>query len=156
MINKNLENSALSMRDGLVQLVIGMYILLFLYTATSKLADYDTFQIQMSKSPFITGYAATLVWLVPGLEIGIALLLMFPATKVFGLYGSFCLMSLFTIYVFGILHFSQEIPCSCGGIISAMSWQQHLLFNVFFVLLAVIAIVFQTDNSKKTDLSEAP
>lgn len=139
----------MSKRQLIVQVIAGLFILLFLYTATSKLADHQTFQLQMSKSPFITNYANLLVWLVPVVEIGVALLLMFPKTILQGLFASFGLMTLFTLYVFGILHFSQEIPCSCGGIVSAMSWQQHLVFNCVLVVLSIIAIVLQNDSAKK-------
>jgi uncharacterized membrane protein YphA (DoxX/SURF4 family) len=155
MASSDQKIKVIHVRQLLVQLIAGLYILLFLYTATSKLADYSNFQLQMSKSPFITNYSAILVWLVPIAEIGIALLLIFPKTILLGLYSSFSLMVLFTLYVFGILHFSQEIPCSCGGIVSAMSWQQHLVFNCVFVVLAVLAIVLQTNSRPITDLKKS-
>jgi len=138
-----------------VQITAALFILLFLYTATSKLADYHSFQLQMSKSPFITNYANLLVWLVPMVEIGTAALLMFPKTVLPGLFASFGLMAFFSLYVFGILYFSQEIPCSCGGIISSMSWEQHLGFNCVFVVLAIIAIVLQSHPVKLTDLEKS-
>ncbi|MBE9601865.1 MauE/DoxX family redox-associated membrane protein [Pedobacter sp. MC2016-24] len=155
MIRSDQKNRVLSVRHLFVQTVASLYILLFLYAATSKLADFGTFQLQMRKSPFITAYAAVLAWLVPMVEIGIAVLLIFPKTILPGLFASFGLMTLFSLYIFGILHFSQEIPCNCGGIISAMSWDQHLAFNCVFLLLAIIAIVLKSDPVKITDLKKS-
>jgi hypothetical protein len=32
------------------------------------------------------------------------------------------------------------LPCSCGGAISRMGWREHIVFNVVFVGLTVLAI----------------
>jgi hypothetical protein len=32
------------------------------------------------------------------------------------------------------------VPCSCGGILEEMSWNQHMAFNITFIAIAVIAI----------------
>jgi uncharacterized membrane protein YphA (DoxX/SURF4 family) len=61
--------------------------------------------------------------------------------RLIGLYASFFFMILFTGYIVAILRFSSYIPCSCGGILQKMSWTQHLIFNIGFLLLAVIAIL---------------
>jgi len=36
--------------------------------------------------------------------------------------------------------FVEKLPCSCGGVIAKLSWNQHLLLNLGFVLLALGAI----------------
>lgn len=36
------------------------------------------------------------------------------------------------------------MPCSCGGILEKMNWNQHLLFNICFCVLAVPAILLQS------------
>ncbi|MBS1567215.1 MAG: hypothetical protein JST39_22720 [Bacteroidetes bacterium] len=52
-------------------------------------------------------------------------------------------MSLFTGYVAVMLSLSYYLPCSCGGILQALSWQGHLVFNVFFTLLAAAGALLQ-------------
>jgi hypothetical protein len=42
-----------------------------------------------------------------------------------------------------MISFDKNLPCSCGGIISKLSWKQHIIFNLFFIVLSVIGIRFQ-------------
>ena len=133
----------------IVDVISYLYVLLFLYAATSKLLEYDKFQLQISKSPIITGYAFILVWMVPILEIIISIMLLIKRTLIIGLYAAFSLMCLFTAYIYAILHFSDFIPCSCGGVLQRMSWGQHLLFNIAFVLLAIFGILLQNKIDRK-------
>lgn len=127
----------------IVEIISLLFSLLFLYAAASKLFDYANFKIQLAKSPVLTDYAGILAWLVPALEIGITSMLLFKRSLVLGLYASFALMMLFTSYIIVILNFSDSIPCSCGGILQSMTWRQHLVFNICFVVLALIGIFIQ-------------
>ncbi len=67
----------------------------------------------------------------------------------FALYSALALMSLFTAYIIAILNFSDTIPCSCGGVLEKMSWNEHLVFNIIFMLMAIIAIVLQTKINER-------
>jgi hypothetical protein len=77
------------------------------------------------------------------LEIGIVILLTLPKTRILGLYSSVTLLSLFTIYLIGIISFSKTLPCGCGGVISTLSWKGHIFFNIAFVILTLIAVRIQ-------------
>jgi len=120
-----------------------MLIVLFVYAAISKLLDYGTFLLQLGKSPFITVFAPFIVWALPLIELACVALLLFRKTKIWGLYGSLFLMTLFTAYIYSMLHYSYYVPCSCGGILSKMSWTQHLWFNIAFVLLSILGILLE-------------
>ncbi len=135
--------SVLLDRETYVSIITALYILLFLYAATSKLIDYQKFEVQLAKSPILTDFAFILVWLVPSVEIIIAVLIIIPRTIMLGLYGALALMSMFTAYIISILNFSDTIPCSCGGILQRMGWSEHLVFNVIFVILAIMGILLQ-------------
>jgi putative oxidoreductase len=42
------------------------------------------------------------------------------------------------------------LPCSCGGVISSMSWKQHLVFNVHCIAINIVAInLFKRDMQQK-------
>ncbi|MNJ98896.1 hypothetical protein D3C87_166650 [compost metagenome] len=133
----------------IVDIIVYLYVLLFLYAATSKLIDYNKFQLQMSKSPIITDYAHVLVWMVPALEIIISIMLLIEKTKMIGLFAAFGLMSLFTAYIYAILNYSDSIPCSCGGVLQKMTWDQHLIFNIVFVILGIVGIILHTKTTDK-------
>lgn len=136
-------------KQNLVDIICYLFVLLFLYAATSKLIEYDKFQLQMSKSPIITNYASILVWLVPLAEIIISIMLLIERFKMLGLYLAFGLMLSFTLYIYAILNYSDSIPCSCGGVLQKMTWDQHLIFNIVFVVLGIVGILLYTKTSDK-------
>ncbi|HEV3249306.1 MAG TPA: MauE/DoxX family redox-associated membrane protein [Puia sp.] len=129
----------------IIDIICILFIILFIYAATSKLFDYDNFKAQLGRSPLLARFW-NWIWVVPTIEIIIAGLLPFPTTKLFGLYASFSLMTMFTAYIFAILRFSEFIPCSCGGVLSRMSWTVHLWFNVTCILLALTGIILQSNR----------
>jgi hypothetical protein len=122
--------------------IIGiLFIILFVYAATSKLLAIEQFKIQLGKSPFISIYASWMVWTIPVIELLIVGLFIFQKHLLVAFYSSFTLMTLFTIYIFLVLNFSDSIPCACGGIISTLGWRAHFVFNMGFMLLALIGII---------------
>jgi hypothetical protein len=141
----------------IVEVISFLSIILFLYTAISKLIEFDVFREQIGQSNFLSPLSNVIAWLLPSAEIITAILLFFPATRLKGLYAALCLMSVFTVYVMLILIFQNHLPCSCGGIIGHMTWQQHLLFNSIMVWLEIVAIRFQTQirNSSRVDYQPA-
>jgi hypothetical protein len=130
----------------IVEIFCSLLIILFIYSSLSKLSAYDKFSVQLSKSPFITAFYQLVAWSIPATEIVIALLLAMKRTKLIGLYASFFLMSLFTAYLVIMLNYSYYIPCSCGGVLEYMSWEQHIVFNAFFIVIAAAGVLLKTQN----------
>tara|TARA_R110002051_G_scaffold63132_5_gene114910 strand:+ start:7494 stop:7931 length:438 start_codon:yes stop_codon:yes gene_type:complete len=126
----------------IVKTISFLFIFLWVYAATSKLFIYEEFQIQLSKSPFLSNYSAFLVWMIPFSEYILAGLFIFPRYLKAAFYGSISILTLFTLYILLVLNYSESIPCSCGGVIAKLSWSEHLIFNVVFIVLAFIGIVF--------------
>jgi hypothetical protein len=60
-----------------------------------------------------------------------------------GLLASFGLMTVFTIYIAYMLLTSSHLPCSCGGVISKLSWKEHLWLNVLLSVLAAFSLCLQ-------------
>lgn len=113
---------------------------LFFYTGYSKLTDHESFSLVIGKSALVGAYANLLSRLIPISEIAVGILLIVPALKFWGFFGAFLLMSAFTVYVSYMILFEPNLPCSCGGIISSMTWHQHLVFNIILTALAAIAL----------------
>ena len=125
-----------------IKIICTLLVFLFVYAAVSKLANWSTFVSDMNNQPFPAFAKPVLVWAVPLTELAIAGLLVFDTTRVIGLYASLLLMIAFTFYTgMVLLHFFAYVPCSCGGIIKNFSWEQHLVFNGFFVLIAITGIL---------------
>jgi len=120
-----------------------LLFILFTYTAISKLADYDHFRYTLSTSYYTGKFASTLVWSLPIGELLVSGLLLFRKTRVWGLYGSFILMTTFTCYIIFMLSYDQHLPCSCGGVIKQMSWKAHLYFNIVFTIISLSALLLE-------------
>ena len=127
-----------------------LFIVLFAYAATSKLLDFDQFKIQLGQSPIMTSYADWVAWGVPSMEFLLAVALAINRFRTIALYASLGLMVSFSMYIFAIQNFSDFIPCSCGGILERMGWTEHLVFNLFFVVLAGIAIILKSRDHEET------
>lgn len=138
-----MNGSPIRRNQIIIEVIVFLFVVLFLYAAGSKLTEYNKFIGQMGKSPILTNFAPTLAWAVPTVEIVICLMLMIPRFRLLGLYSAFTLMVLFTLYIAGILSFSKELPCACGGVLNSMGWAQHLVFNIVFVILGGVAIMLQ-------------
>jgi len=136
----------------IVHSIAFLLILLFVYAAISKLVDYHVFRMQLHRSPLLAFAAPFVAWFIPVLELFISTLLVFEPTRLKGLYASILLLSLFTFYLIAMLCFSPYIPCSCGGILQGLSWKTHILFNLVFIALCIIAIVkWQDQYNLKTE-----
>jgi uncharacterized membrane protein YphA (DoxX/SURF4 family) len=131
-----------SYKKSFIDLAAFLFIFLFTYAAVSKLIDHQKFRVQLGQSPILTPVAGWIAWIIPAAEILISVLLVLPAYRIVGLYASFGIMVMFTSYIIAITRFSEYIPCSCGGVLQHMNWNQHLLFNLLLVLLSLTSILF--------------
>jgi uncharacterized membrane protein YphA (DoxX/SURF4 family) len=134
-------------RNNIVSIICCLYALLFTYAATSKLLDFENFRIQLGQSPILSSFASWILFAVPAVEILIAILLLVRNCRLLGLFAAYTLMILFTAYIYIILNYSAFVPCSCGGVIQKLSWGQHIIFNICFILLAGIAVILFSDNN---------
>lgn len=127
-----------------IEAIIAVLLLLWIYTGLNKLIHYDKFRFEAGRSPFLQHIAPWVAIVIPVGELVIATLLIFKRTRVLGLYASLFLMTLFTGYVYMMLRYAYDLPCSCGGIIELLSWEQHLLVNLILTLLTMTAILLQS------------
>lgn len=122
-------------------IIAGLLAAMFFYAAISKLSDFETSKQEMINQVFSRPVALQLVWLVPLTELIICGLLLFNRTQLTGLYASFLLMGIFSIYIsITMSGVFDEIPCSCGGILKDMGYGTHLVFNLFFLCVALLGI----------------
>ncbi|MGN7785798.1 MauE/DoxX family redox-associated membrane protein [Niabella sp. 22666] len=123
----------------LIQIATVVLIALFLYTASDKLSDLKLFARIINESAILKGYGSLLSKVVPACELLIVLLLFIPATRKPGLLFSFVLLLIFTLYIVAMLVSGSRLPCNCGGIISSLTWTQHIVVNLLFMILSLLA-----------------
>ncbi|MFY0252897.1 MauE/DoxX family redox-associated membrane protein [Chitinophaga sp. 30R24] len=137
-------------KKTLLETICYTFVFLFVYTAISKLLDYENFKAVIGQSPLITRFASVLAIAVPLVEIIVSILLVIARYQRIGLYSSFTLMVLFTAYIIVLISLSEKVPCSCGGVISKMTWKQHIFFNLLFVLLALVGMWLHNKQDNRT------
>jgi hypothetical protein len=135
------ESTGTKLNRILLELISGLLILLFVYAAVTKVADFKTtlHEIDNQVLPH---------WLTPWLAVGIPLAELLIVAGLFtrrfkmaALYASLALMAVFTIYIgLALLNVYQRMPCSCGGVLKHMGWRAHFFFNLFYVLITLVAI----------------
>ena len=84
-------------RQILLEVIVSLYVLLFLYASLSKFLDFHTFIKEMNNQPLPNSWTPFLVWIIPCSEIGLFLALIFERTRLIGFYGSMVLMSIFSL-----------------------------------------------------------
>jgi hypothetical protein len=128
------------MRIQLKDIAVYLLLTLFMYTAASKILTINAFSSTLAKSPLIGSYSLLVAWLIPIIEIIVSILLIISGTRKLGLYASLVLLGIFTLYLVYMVSSGTKLPCHCGGAISTMTWQQHIWFNVAFLLIAITGI----------------
>lgn len=130
-------------KELLFHLVSWLYIALYAYTAIEKIIAHARFETTLRHSVLIGDFAGFVSWAVPITELAICVLLVLPWMQRLGLWAATGLMGLFTLYIGYMLLFAEKLTCECGGFISDLSWQQHLVFNLVFILLGAYALYGQ-------------
>lgn len=139
-------------RKTVAELSSALIVFLFVYAALSKLLHFRQFWGDMHNQPFPAWFAAALTVLVPLAELAIAAALLMKRRRRQGFWGAFVLMLLFTLYTAAILMgLFPRVPCSCGGVIRELGWAQHLLLNLFFLLLSITGIFFHSYETGDTE-----
>lgn len=131
-------------RHIVTDLIVYAFLILFMYTAANKLLTIKSFASTLAKSPLIGGFNLILAWSIPIVEILIALLLVLDSKRKWSLTAALSLMIVFTVYLSYMVLSGSKLPCHCGGVISSMTWQQHIWFNLGFVVLGFIGLRTRT------------
>ncbi|MBP4139781.1 hypothetical protein D0817_24605 [Flavobacterium cupreum] len=148
--------TSISFKNTIADIICLLYILLFVYAAVSKLLDFENFRVQLGQSPLLSAFAGYIAWMVPMLELFIVLLILSKRWRIMGLFGALCMMVMFTAYIFIILNYSPFVPCSCGGILEKMGWEEHFIFNFVFMMLAAAGILILRRGVPKAHFISKP
>lgn len=115
-----------------------LLILLWTYTGLDKLIRWEASRKAFLNQPMPNELEEILTFAIPGVELLIALLLLFSVTRWWGYLSSILLLAVFTTYV-GLIWVGAfpRVPCNCAGIIDSMGWAEHFWMNLGFIGVAV-------------------
>lgn len=135
-----------------IDIISALFIFLFIYTGVNKFLYVRELKIALKDYPLIGSFHTIIAWFLPAFELFASLLLFIPKTRLIGLFSSLALMIAFTLYLCYMLILTPDRPCTCGGMLQKLSWPQHLVFNLFFIVLAITAIRLYKKIKIKTEL----
>lgn len=138
----------MSIRAFIIEIITVLFIILWAYMGLSKLFEIELFGFQPEQFSYtgeLSGSAGA--WMLPVGELAIALMLLIKPFRQIGLYASFFTMLLFTGYI-AILNFSHHTPYRYEGIFSGFLWKSHLILNIVFTSLSLIAVQLSADKPK--------
>ena len=137
-------------KRSIFKIILFYFIFLFVYTGFSKLMDNQSLLTSLKNAPLFlnTLFANFLSWVVPIVEILLAMMLGFKKTSQTGWLGIMILLIIFTLYTAWIVLVSPYQPCTCGGLMSLLSWKQHLFFNLSSLALAIWGYRLNTIQNK--------
>lgn len=127
----------------IIEIIVVLYAILFLYTGVSKIMEYNVFKEQLAESPILAPVAPLVAGGLPIVEFLLVKLLVVPRWRLKGLYASTGLMIAFTLYIIALMSFNDQLPCSCGGVLAALSWGQHIVFNSVFIVLGIVGVILE-------------
>ena len=110
----------------------------FAYSAIAKIYDWQATRLAMYNQVVPDWSKEVLLYGIPLVEMILSLMLLLPRWRAKGFLASLVLMLVFTGYVAWVwMGMADRVPCSCGGIISSLTWGQHLILNLGLTGLAV-------------------
>jgi len=145
--------------NELVTFILAVLLLmLWGYAAVSKISEYDKFvlQMQLAPIPLMKFFGPTLGWLIPAIELALVCMLLTDRFRKLGLWLSFMLLLVFEIYIAAMLLSGLELPCTCGGLISKLQWNEHLVFNAVFMLISIFPFLYQRYFNKSNTSEYSP
>jgi len=135
-------------KETAIRIFCSLLILLFAYAGLSKLTNHAMFEAQLTRFPLIGNSAVFLSWVIPLIELIMVVLLFVPKFERAGLYASAIVLTLFTLFLVFMMGFVTNLPCSCGGVITQLTWKQHVFFNLFFLTLSLAGIYLKRNAEK--------
>ncbi len=129
--------------------------ILFIYAGIYKIFDVKNFASQMYQYPLLPAFLIpTISIALPIFEIILGALLIFTR-KVMSLllWSALGLMLFFTAYLTMLYAMYAKPPCACGGILSAMTYPQHITFNVIFTIIAASGIYLYEKQNRTNIIS---
>ncbi|WP_084421224.1 MauE/DoxX family redox-associated membrane protein [Algoriphagus vanfongensis] len=122
------------------------------YTGLEKLIQFRDSRRAFLNQPMPNELEEILAFAIPGVELLLALLLLFSASRWWGYLGSILLLAIFITYV-GLIWVGAfpRVPCSCAGVLESLSWAEHFYFNLLLIGIAVLGLRLEECGSGGAD-----
>ncbi|UIR57336.1 hypothetical protein LZQ00_05840 [Sphingobacterium sp. SRCM116780] len=128
----------------LQMMIVIALMLLWIPISLDKFNNFELFKSALLQQPFPDELGKVLAYLLPTLELGTGLLLLYPKTRIWGLGLSAVLMVAFTTYVgLALLQVWKNLPCGCGLVFQHIGWTAHFWLNLFFLTISSVSYLLE-------------
>ncbi len=155
------SNSVMKNVIKILTIVISLFFaVLFSYAAMSKATGFKNFRDQLEQSPGLEGYGEPIAYSIIALHTVSAILLCYRPLRLWGLWITFGITTVFAGYVGGILLYSNNLPCTCIGLFEKMTWKDNLVLNIGLMITALTGMMTvkaarsKINNEKGASFSE--
>lgn len=133
----------MKMEKIIYQIIIVLLLLLWIPVTLDKIVDFSSFKSGILRQPISKEIAYIAIYTLPILETVTIFLLLINRYRQLGFLLSCLLMAIFTFYVgLALIGTWEKLPCGCGSVISGLSWSEHFWFNITFLLISIIGMLF--------------
>ena len=133
-------------RSTIVEVVAILLVILFAYTAASKLLDIGLFKLLSRFLPYINKFPVA-IWIFPIVELVIIFLLLLKNFRKWGFYSVATVMLIVIVYRIVVLTSGKHLPCLCGPVVRKLNEHEHIYFNIIVLLVSVGAILLSRQKS---------
>ncbi|THU31172.1 hypothetical protein FAM09_29275 [Niastella caeni] len=126
---------------ALVKSIAIALAVLFSYAAVDKLEHYAQFSLQLQRFPLAIPVLFQQPWIIPVVELQIALSLLLPFSRLKGLFASLFLLSLYAIYLSCMLESRLLFTCQCGEPFQSLSLKVHIVLTLGCVFVTGVGVV---------------
>lgn len=143
------------MKKAILHIPYLTLIMIWTYTGLEKLIRFEQSRIAFLNQPMPNWLEEYLSFLIPGIELLIAVFLLFSITRWWAYLGSVLLLTVFITYV-GLIWVGAfpRVPCNCAGIIESLGWAEHFFLNLMLIGLAVLGLRTESLKSLKFEKKE--
>lgn len=125
----------------LVKLIAIALAVLFAYAAVDKLEHYALFSLQLMRFPVSIPVIQEQAWIIPVIELTLAVLLLLPFSRLKALFASLFLLAVYTLYLTCMLESRFNLTCKCGEPFQTISLKMHIMVTLAGVFVTGVAVV---------------
>jgi len=151
--NLNQQFNPIPICGLVVKIATSILILLWVYTGLDKLFRWKESRNAFHNQTFPAELAEVLTFTIPILELSMAGLLLFAATRWWGFLLSILLLTIFTTYV-GLIWVGAfpRVPCNCAGILQSLGWSEHFILNSILIAVSISGLYLTPIQKIKTEI----
>ncbi len=125
----------------IIEFISILLVVHFSFTAIEQLVNHNVLRLLLEKAPVMGPVAEQASWIFPFLQFTVVFLLLFRRTRLAGLFCSFIITGMVTIYIIATINTGETQTSKYIGLWKGLSLKNHIILNIIGILLSGLAII---------------